>query len=106
MFVIESYLPENLVYKQGKKIKILTSEEIGYVYYVVKKMDEVEQDYILSNSLSYNQADELFIKEFGKKCGRHKFSGIIKILMGSSLIEKTGNYKVGLRGNCYRLKVG
>ena len=50
-------------------------------------------------------AERLFIKEFGRKCGRHKFAGIIKILMGSSLIEKTGNYKVGLRGNCYRVVI-
>ena len=65
-------------------------------------MENSEQDYLLSNSLSYSRADELFEKEFGRKCGRHKFSGIKKILLNSSLIKKSANYKVGLRGNCYK----
>ena len=102
--LIKSHLPEKLTYKQGKKVKTITYEEIGYVYQVIKKMEESDQDYILANSLSYNRADELFIEEFGHKCGKHKFSGIIKILLNARLIEKSGNYKVGLRGNCYRTK--
>ena len=77
-----------------------------YVYHIIKKKEITEQDYLLSNSLSYKQADELFKKEFGCKCGRHKFSGIKKILLSKGWIVKCRNYKVGLRGNCYRTTEG
>ena len=100
--LIKPHLPEKLEYKQGKRIKPMTKEEVGYVYHIIRKMENSEQDYLLSNSLSYSRADELFEKEFGCKCGRHKFSGIIKVLLGKGLIVKCKNYKVGLRGNCYR----
>jgi hypothetical protein len=94
----------NLSYKQGKKTRSISPEEIGFVYHVICRMEDSEQYVLLGNSLSYSQADELFLAEFGKKCGRHKFSGIIKILVNYKLIEKVGNYKVGLRGNCYVAK--
>jgi len=98
-------LPEILTYRQGKRIKNIKPEEIGFVYYIIRRMDDQEQDYILANSLSYSRADEYFLAEYGKKCSKHKFSGILKILLSSGLIEKYGSYKVGLRGNCYKVKV-
>ena len=79
---------------------------VWYIYHIIRKMENSEQDYLLSNSLSYSRADELFQKEFGRKCGRHKFSGIKKILLSKGLIVKCRNYKVGLRGNCYRTTEG
>ena len=102
---IEFHLRGKLEYKQGKRTRSITHEEIGYVYHIIKKMEKSDQDYILSNSLSYSQTDDFFMKEFSHKCGRHKFSGILKILLNSNLIIKTRNYKVGLRGNCYRVKI-
>jgi hypothetical protein len=99
--LMKLYLPEDLIYKQGKKTKSISPEEIGFIYHVIRRMEDSEQHVILRNSLSYSQADELFLAEFGKKCGRHKFPGIIKILLSCGLIKKSGNYKVGLRGNCY-----
>ena len=104
--LIKPHLPEKLEYKQGKKTKPITQEELGYVYHIIRKMETTEQDYLLSNSLSYSRADELFEKEFGRKCGRHKFSGIKKILLNKGRIRKCANYKVGLRGNCYRTTEG
>jgi hypothetical protein len=104
--LIKSYLPKELTYKQGSRIRHIRPEEVGFVYYVISRMDESDQHFILANSLTYSRADELFMAEFGVKCGRHKFSGIIKLLLNCGLIEKAGNYKVGLRGNCYRVKTG
>ncbi len=104
--LIKNHLPKELKYKQGKRIKSISYEEIGFVYHIISKMNESDQYFVLANSLTYKRADELFISEFGIKCGRHKFSGIIKLLLNCGLIEKVGNYKVGLRGNCYRAKVG
>ena len=100
---ITSCLPETLTYQQGSRQKTIKVEEIGYVYYLIQQMDGSEQNTILSNTLSYSQVDDYFISEFRKKCGRHKFSGILKLLLQYELIEKVGNYKVGLRGNCYRV---
>jgi hypothetical protein len=104
--LIKTHLPKELTYKQGKRIKCFSPEEAGFVYYVISRMDESDQYFLLANSLTYNRADELFMAEFGVKCGRHKFSGIIKLLLNCGLIEKVGNYKVGLRGNCYRVRIG
>ncbi|MBE0536844.1 MAG: hypothetical protein IH624_14355 [Phycisphaerae bacterium] len=102
---IECYLPDKVGYKQGKNLKSIDMDELGFVYYIIKRMGEAEQNCILANSLTYGRADECFLNEYGKKCGRHKFSGIIKVLLKSGLIEKVGSYKVGLRGNCYRVTV-
>jgi hypothetical protein len=68
-------------------------------------MGNSDQHVILKNSLSYSQVDELFLSEFGKKCGRNKFPAILKILKSGGLIQKVRNYKVGLRGNCYEAKI-
>ncbi len=102
--LISSCVPGNMSYRQGKQIKNIAPEDIGFVYHIICRMENADQNIVLANSLSYSQADELFLAEFGKKCGRHRFSGIIKILLRCSLIEKVRNYKVGLRGNCYRAK--
>jgi len=102
--LVKFYLPQKLSYKQGKTTRSISPEEIGFVYHVICRMDDSEQYVLLGNSLSYAQIDKFFMNEFGKKCGRHKFPGIIKILLSCKLIKKTGNYKVGLRGNCYRPK--
>jgi hypothetical protein len=99
---MKQYLPEKMSYKQGKKTLNVDPEDIGFVYNIIKRMEESEQNIILRNSLSYKQADELFLSEYGKKCGKNKFSAIIKILMKQDMIKKVANYKVGLRGNCYR----
>jgi hypothetical protein len=101
---IHTSLPKDLTYAQGKRIKTFTMEEIGYVYYVIKQMENTEQNAILKHSLSYTHIDELFLKEFGRKCGRHKFAGIIKALVEFAMVEKIGSYKVGLKGNSYRIK--
>jgi len=99
--LISCCVPGDMSYRQGKRTRNIAFEEIGFVYHVICRMEDSEQHVILRNSLSYSQADDLFLAEFGKKCGRHKFSGIIKILLSCGLIGKTGNYKVGLRGNSY-----
>jgi hypothetical protein len=101
--MMKTYLPETLAYAQGSRRRALSLEEVCYVYYPIEQMEWVEQNSILENSLSYNQVDDYFISEFGKKCGKHKFSGILKLLIANELIKKVGNYKVGLRGNCYQV---
>lgn len=99
--LMKSYFPEKLTFKQGKATRTINPEDIGFVYYVIAMMGNSDQHDILKNSLSYKQADELFLSVFGQICGRHKFSAIIKILRNRGLIEKVRNYKTGLRGNCY-----
>ena len=65
-------------------------------------MENSEQNPVLQNSLSYKRADELFLQELGRKCGGHKFNQILKDLINSEQIIKTGNYQSKLKGNCYR----
>ena len=103
--LMKSCFPEKLTFKQGKATRTINPEDIGFIYYVISKMGNSNQYIILKNSLSYKQADELFLSEFGQICGRHKFSAIIKTLRNRGLIEKVRNYKAGLRGNCYEAKI-
>lgn len=97
------HFPEKMTYKQGSRIKNIIIEEVGFVYYIIVKMGELDQDYVMANSLSYKRVDDLFMDQFGHKCGRHKFSAILKTLLENNLIKKVGNYKIGLRGNCYSI---
>ena len=56
------------------------------------------------HGLSHRQIDAAFQQWFNKRCKPAKAKRLLDVLVALGLIEKTGSYSVGVRGNVYSRK--
>ena len=107
--IIEDHTDEqDRHWNKGKKQYPLSCDNLALVYYAILKSNEIDDQKKGPDgnkyAFSYHQVKDTFQATYQKGCHNDKIAAIFKILKDAELIERVGDFEVGVHGNQYEAR--